>query len=317
MPATRPFRFGLKLRGAPTPDAWQAQARRAEALGYDTVLLADHVGYPLAPLPGALAAALATSRLKVGTSVLCNDFRHPAILAGEARSIDWLTGGRLELGIGAGWKLEDHAQTGIPRDPAATRIERLEEALIVIRGLFGDAPVSFEGEHYRVEDLPGTPTPPLPDRGERGGPPIHVGGGGRMLLGVAGRHADIVSINPRARTGRHDAEANLDGSASQLDRKLGWLREAAKDRFDQIEIATELHVVAVTEDRARADALLAERYPVPAEEARTVPHGLTGSVDEVCDLLTARRERWGTSYWIVPPAGMEEMAPVIERMAGR
>jgi len=308
----RRFRFGLKLRESDDPGGWAEQARRAEALGFETILLPDHIDFGFAPLPAALAAALATTRLRVGTSVLCNDFRHPAILAKEVATIDRLTGGRFELGLGAGWMQEDYRRTGIARDTAGSRIERLEEALIVIRGLFADGPVDFEGKHYQLRGLEGHPKPL-----QRGGPPILVGGGGKKLLGVAGRHADIVGINPTARSGVHDEATDLDASATSTDRKLAWLREAAGARFDSIEVACEVYLAQVVENRLEADRLVSERYHQPAEEARLVPNALVGSIDELADMLEARRERWSMSYWILPPNAMETMAPLVDRLAGQ
>ncbi len=312
MAHSRPFRFGLKLREAEDPEGWAEQARRAEALGFDTVLLPDHIDYGFAPLAGALAAAQATTRLRVGTSVLCNDFRHPTVLAKEAATIDRLSSGRFELGLGAGWMQEDYRRTGIERDSAAIRIERLEEALIVIRGLFSDGPVHFEGKHYHVSDLEGHPKPM-----QRNGPPILVGGGGKKLLGVAGRQADIVGINPTARSGVHDEATDLDASAESTDRKHDWLREAAGARFDSIEVACEVFLAEVLEDPTEADRLMSERYRRPALEARLVPNALVGSVDRLADVLEERRDRWSMSYWILPPHVMETMAPLVGRLAGR
>ena len=315
MPAARharAFRFGVKLRESDDRADWSEQARRAEALGYDTVLLPDHVDYGFAALPGALAAALATERLRVGTSMLCNDFRHPAILAKEVATIDRLSGGRFELGLGAGWMREDYQRTGITRDPAAVRIERLEEALIVIRALFGAEPVDFEGTHYRIADLAGHPKPV-----QSGGPPLLVGGGGERLLGVAGRHADIVGINPTARSGVHDAATDLDASAESTDRKLRWLREAAGARFDSIEVACEVYFAQVVDDPVEAARRVSERYRRPPEEAALVPNALVGSIDALAERLEARRERWSMSYWILPTAVMESMAPLVDRLSGR
>ncbi len=308
----RAFRFGVKLRESDDLAGWSEQARRAEALGYDTVLLPDHVDYGFAALPGALAAALATERLRVGTSMLCNDFRHPAVLAKEVATIDRLSGGRFELGLGAGWMREDYQRTGIARDPAAVRIERLEEALIVIRSLFAGSPVDFDGAHYKIEDLEGHPKPI-----QSGGPPLFVGGGGERLLRVAGRHADIVGINPTARSGVHDAATDLDASAESTDRKLGWLREAAGARFDSLEIACEVYFAQLVDDPADAARRVSERYRRPPEEARLVPNALVGSIDALAEVLEARRERWSMSYWILPTVVMESMAPLVDRLSGR
>lgn len=308
----RAFRFGIKLREADDPESWAELARRAESLGYSTILLPDHIDYGLAPLPAALAAAQATTRLRVGTSVLCNDFRHPAVLAKEVATVDRLSGGRFELGLGAGWLQADYRRTGIARDSAGVRIERLEESLKILRGLFGGGLVDFEGRHYRVEGLDGHPKPL-----QKGGPPILVGGGGRKLLGVAGRLADIVGINPAARSGVHDAATDMDGLAESTDRKLGWLREAAGARFEAIEVACEVYFAEVVDDPARAAQRLADRYRLPVAQAREIPHALVGSIDALADALEARRERWAMSYWVLPPPAMEPMAPLVERLSGR
>ncbi|MCE2392623.1 MAG: TIGR03621 family F420-dependent LLM class oxidoreductase [Proteobacteria bacterium] len=312
MSRERPFRFGLKLRQAASPADWAEAARRAEALGYSSALLPDHFGDQLAPLLGALAAAQATERLRVGTSVLSNDFRHPVVLAKEAASVDRLSGGRLELGIGAGWKSDEYAAAGLRFDPAWLRIERLEEALQILRGLFGPEAVDFRGRHYTLSGVRGSPRPARP-----GGPPIFVGGGGRRLLGVAGRRADIVGINPAARSGAHDVETDRDAGADRTDLKLDWLREAAGERFESLEIGMNAYVALVTEDRDRAEAALVERFRMPAEQAREVPYGWAGSVDRICEHLERCRERWCVSYWVVPPQARETLAPVVERMSGR
>ena len=312
MSRARPFRFGLKLRNASDAAEWAALARRAEALGYSTVLLPDHFGDQLAPLPAALAAAAATARLRVGTSVLSNDFRHPALLAKEAASVDRLSGGRLELGVGAGWMRAEYEAAGLDFDPARVRIERLEEALAVLRALFGPEPVDFRGRHYALSGLRGSPRPVQP-----GGPPIFVGGGGRRLLGVAGRRADIVGINPAARSGAHDAETDRDASAEATDRKLEWLREAAGERFESLEIGMNAYVALATDDRERADAALVERFRLPVERARQVPYGWAGSIESIGERLERCRERWRVSYWVVPPQAMEAMAPLVERLSGR
>ncbi len=307
-----PFRFGVKIRDAPDARGWADRARRAESLGYDTLVLSDHVGYGFSPLLGALAAAQATTRLRVGTAVLCNDFRHPAILAREAATLDLLSEGRLELGLGAGWMREDYARTGIARDPARLRIERLEETLCVLRGLFAGEPFSFAGEHYQIDSMAGFPTPI-----QSGGPPILVGGGGRQLLSVAGRHADIVGINPTARSGVHDEATDLDADASRTDEKLAWLREAAGPRFDAIEIACEVYLGEVIDDPAEADRRVSERYRQPPSRARAVPNALVGSLAQIEETIESRRARWSMSYWIFPETAMEAFAPVVAALAGR
>ena len=312
MSRARPFRFGLKLRNAANPEEWAVAARRAEELGYSTVLLPDHFRDELAPLLGALAAAQATTRLRVGTSVLSNDFRHPVLLAKEAASVDRLSGGRLELGIGAGWMRDEYLAAGLSFDPARLRIERLGEALQILRGLFGPEPLDFRGRHYTVSGLRGSPRPSQP-----AGPPIFVGGGGRRLLSVAARYADIVGINPAARSGTHDVETDRDAGADRTDQKLVWLRDAAGRRFDSLELGMNAYVALVTLDRERAEKALVERFRMPAEQALRVPYAWVGPVERICEHLEFCRERWCVSYWAVPAQAREAMAPVVERMSGR
>jgi probable F420-dependent oxidoreductase len=301
----------VKWRRASSFEQLAERARRVEAAGYSTLLLSDHFWDVLAPLPAAMAAAAATTTLRIGTSVLANDFRHPAALAKEIATIDVLSGGRFELGYGAGWMAEDYRWTGIPMDSPGVRIERMAEALAVMKGLWGDGPVDHRGEHYRIEQLEGWPKPIQP-----GGPPILIGGGGRRLLGVAARWADIVGINPVAVTGVHDAATNHDATAEATDRKLGWLREAAGARFDELELSMVAFRTRVPDERGAAERRLSERFELPPEQAVQVPHGWVGPIEKIADDLLAWRERWGISYWVVQPEVVDEVAPLVARLAG-
>lgn len=312
MPQSRRFRFGLKVRTSPDGKALAEAARRAERLGYDALLVSDHPTHPqLGPVATATALACATSTVRVGSSVVANDFRHPVLLAKEFATLDVLSGGRAELGIGTGWQQAEYETLGLPFDRAGRRIERLGEAIGVLRRFFAGQPFDFDGEHYRLGEI--SPYPPL----SRSTIPIMMGGGGQRFLTLAAKQADIIGINPAARSGAHDASTDADATEERTDEKIGWVREAAADRLDEVELAMQVYAGRITEDRAEGDRVLEARYPFAIEAARRVPYAWVGSVDHVCEALEARRERWGISYWIVMAEAMEEMAPVVDRLAGR
>jgi probable F420-dependent oxidoreductase len=308
----RPFRFAVQLSRADTGAEWAALARKAEDLGYSTLFVPDHFGDQLSPAVALMAAADATTDLRVGPLVLDNDFRHPVVLAKEAASIDRLSGGRLELGIGAGWMNDDYDQSGIAMDPPGVRIDRLEEALDVLEGLFAPGTFSYEGKHYRISALDGLPKPV-----QRDGPRLIIGGGGRRLLSLAARRADVVGVSPSIRSGRIDAAAARDGAADVTDRKLGWVRDAAGSRYGDVEINMLIFACVVTDDRASAIDAMAPLFGVPAEIVSDHPHAWVGTVAQICDDLVARRERWDASYLVVQgPDAMDAAAPIVARLAG-
>lgn len=307
----RRFRFGIQLSTASSAAEWVALARKAEDLGYSTLFLPDHFGDQLAPIPAMQAAADATTDLRVGALVFDNDFKHPVVLAKEIATVDVLSGGRVELGIGAGWMTTDYEQSGIPQDPPAVRVSRMEESIAVLKGLFAEGPLDFAGEHYRITGLEGTPKPV-----QRPHPPFLIGGGGRRVLGIAARQAQIVGVNPSLRSGRIDAETAADATASATDRKVAWVKEAAGDRFDEIELNCLLFAVIETADAAGTAEMMAGMFGISPDEVRDVPHALIGSVDEMCELLQARRERWGFSYIVVQGDALDTLAPVVARLAG-
>jgi len=306
----RPFRFGVT---APSPDAgtdWIERARRVERLGYSILVVPDHFRDHLAPVPALTAAALATTRLRVGSLVFSNDFRHPAVLARDAATIDVLSGGRFELGLGAGWLRAEYDQTGIPFDAPGTRVERLEEAVTIIKGLLGGERVTFVGRHYTVTDLEGRPAPV-----QRPHPPLAIGGGGRRTLTLAAREASIVGLVPRAR--RDGAGLDLaDLSDAATREKLAWVRAAAGDRFDSLELNALIQAVVVSEQREAAADQLAARFKVTREIVLESPYVALGTVEEICATLRQRRERYGISYFTVFERDVEAFAPVVERLAG-
>jgi len=287
-------------------------AQRAESLGYSTILVSDHPTHPqLAPLATAAALACATTRLRVGSSVLANDFRHPIVLAKEVASLDLISGGRVELGIGTGWKKAEYEAMGLVFDPASQRIERLREAIAILRGFWSGKPYALDGKHYAVKEISGFPTP------VQVRVPLLIGGGGRKVLSLAAEAADIVGINPAARSGAHDLETDLDSTAAATDEKLRWITQAAGARMDELELCMQVYADCVTQSRTEGDRALAARYAFSLEEARQVPYAWVGSVDEICEGLEQKRARWGVSYWVVPEHAMESLAPVVGRMTDR
>ena len=307
----RPFRFGIQCKGPVDPQGWAALARKVEDLGWSTLTVADHLDEALAPLPALMAAADATTTLRLGTMVLANDYRHPVVVAKEAATLDLLTGGRFELGIGAGWMTSDYEAAGIPLDRPGVRVDRLAEALAVLRGLWAPGPFSFSGAHYRITALDGRPAPVTP-----GGPPIVIGGGGRRVLQLAAREADVVALNVNLRAGVIDERAFPDGTPESTDRKVGWIREAAGPRFDDLELQVRVHLAMVTDERDAVIEELAPAFGLTPDEASTTPHALIGSVDQLCDQLVERRERWGISYLGMSADQLDAFAPVVARLAG-
>ena len=307
----RRFRFGVQLSTAPTGADWASLARRAEALGYSSLLLPDHFGDQLAPLPAMMAAADATTELRVGALVHDNDFKHPVVLAKELATVDVLSGGRVEVGLGAGWMTSDYEQSGIPMDPAGVRVDRMEEAITVLKGCFAGEPFDFSGSHYRISGLTGTPVPV-----QRPHPPLIIGGGGRRVLGIAAREADVVGINPALRSGTIDAEAARDAGADATDRKLGWVRDAAGARFDDLELNCLILAPVVTDDVDGSAALMGSMFGMSATELLDSPHVLIGDTSRMAEVLEQRRDRWGFSYIVVQGDAMEPFAPVVERLRG-
>jgi probable F420-dependent oxidoreductase len=311
LPDPKPFRFGIQCSSPPEVDrrSWAALARRLEGIGAYRMTVSDHLDDQLAPIASLMAAADATTTLRVGALVLCNDYRHPAVMAKEAATLDLLSDGRFELGLGAGWMTTDYAHAGIPMDPAPVRVARLEEAVQVVRGLLSGAPCTFHGEHYRIDGLTGGP-------GARTDLPLVIGGGGRRVLEVAGRHADIVGLNPRLSKGVIDADAGPSATEAATVEKLGWIRAAAGDRYAGLELQTRIHVVIVTDDRSGMAEAMAPAFGIPAAEALRSPHALCGTVDQIVDDLVERRELLGISAIGLSLADLDAMEPVIERLAG-
>lgn len=280
-------------------------------MGISALTVADHLDDQLAPIAALMAVADATTTLRVGSLVLANDYRHPVVLAKEAATVDALSGGRLEFGLGAGWMAEDYHMAGIQMDRPGVRIERLEEALEIITGLWADGPVEVDGDHYTVAGLEGQPKP-----AQRPRPPIMIGGGGAKVLALAGRWADIVGLNPTLAAGVIDERAGPSATAEATEEKLRIVREAAGDRFGSIELQTRIHLAIVSDDRRSVFDLFAGGFGLTPDQARHSPHALCGTVEQIVDDLVERRERFGISMIGLSASALDDMAPVIDRLAG-
>lgn len=311
MTAPRPFRFGAQVAFAPSRRAWVDKARRLEDLGYSTLSMPDHFDDQLAPFAALAVAAEATTSLRVGTLVLDNDYRHPLVAAKEAATLDLLSDGRLELGLGAGWLRSDYEQSGIALDPPAVRIDRFEEGVAVVKGLLGGGRFSFGGRWYTVTDHPGTPRPVQCPR-----PPILIGGGRRRMLSIAGREADIVSVNFDLGSGTVGPQLGATATAAATAEKVGWVRQAAGARAGDLELSATLYWVMVSDERASMAAGLGMGFGLSAEEVLAMPNFAIGTVEQIAEDLVARREQFGFSYVIVGGEAWGAMAPVVARLAG-
>lgn len=312
MGTPRPFCFGVQMTQADSAAAWTAKAQRAEALGYNILHMPDHLSGRLAWGPALATAAAATRTIRLGTFVLANDFRHPAFVAQEAATLDLLSGGRFELGIGAGWLGDDYRQSGIPLASPGVRVGRLEEAIQILKKLFGDEPVTFSGQHYTITELDGYPKPV-----QRPHPPFVIGGGGKRILEIAAREAATINLVPKSRPDGSGLDV-ADSTTAAFDQKLAWVRDAAGDRFPEIELGILLQRLIVTDDIASAvEALSHEWAPLTPDELRACPLVLAGSIAEIVETLQTRRQRWGLSSVVVFERDMESFAPIVSRLAGR
>ncbi len=293
---THPFRFGVQLQNLP-PATWRQRLQNIESLGYSSVFWPDHFHTQWEPVTALAAAATAAERLNVGSLVYDVDYRHPVVLAKAAATLQLLSGGRHEFGIGAGWMETDYREAGMTYDRPGVRIARLIEAVEVIRQMWRDERSSFTGEHYQtrgvapaVEPLPQTP------------PKLLIGGGGPKLLAYAARTADIVGINPSLPKGAVLADTPGDLSPENVAKKVGWVREAASEAGrdpDAIELTTLAFVVAITDTPGPLREALAKDSPMSPEQIADCPLFITGSASEIRDTLERRREKTGISYVVI------------------
>lgn len=305
------FRFSASLGGLSTGDL-VANAVRAEELGFSAVNLPDHFTDQAAPLIGLTAAAMATTNLRVLPLVLANDYREPVVLAKELATLDALSGGRLEFGIGAGWMISDYEQAGIDYDSAGTRIRRLAESVDILMSLLRGETVDVHGEFYSVTGALSQPLPVQP-----GGIPLMLAGGKQKMLTLAGAKADIVGFNPGLTAGVIDERAGRTATAEKTDEKLTWIKDGAGSRFDSIELQTRVHLTMITDDRDKVAAEVAPLLGISADEALESPHALVGTVEQCIEDLQRWRDRWGISFVSVNGSDLEAFAPVVQALSGK
>jgi probable F420-dependent oxidoreductase len=311
----RPFQFLADARAVADGRRLAADARRAEAIGFHALVIPDHLIDQLSPVPAMATIAAATERLRIGAFVFNNDLRHPAVLAQDLASLDVLSGGRLDVAIGAGWNRPEYQAIGIPFERQPIRHARLAEAIAVLKGAFGDEPFSFRGEHYTITDLDGRPKPV-----QRPHPPILIGGGGRRTLTLAAREADTVGLAPRIQPDGRGDPASITFAATA--EKIEWVRKAAGPRFDDLvlNVYPSMSSIVVTDHARReardlVDGLRARTgIEITDDEALESPHIFIGSIEGLAEKLRIQRERLGISSIMV--GTIDELAPLVERLAG-
>ncbi len=309
---THPFRFGVEMMAPFDGMSWADSAKEVEALGYSTLFVPDHFHEGYGPITAMATAAMATTTLKVGPMVLACDFRHPAVLARELASIDVLSQGRLEVGLGAGYQETDYDRSGITMDAPGVRVSRLIEHTLVLQLLFGNGPATFDGQYYQITDLDGTPKP-----FRDGGPPIIIAGGGQRLLTFAASTADIIGVNPSLPSAKDRANAGRDALEAAIDEKFEWIRDSAGDRFESLEFTAWLSVAHVTEDATAVAEKMSHRFAAPPDDVLASPIILVGNESQIDDQLHRRRERWGYSYHVLQADRAHEFAPIVQRLTGR
>jgi probable F420-dependent oxidoreductase len=309
---SHPFRFGVQASATADRAGWIDLARKVESLGYSTLTMPDHFGEQLAPVPALMSAADATTTLRIGALVWDNDYKHPVVFAKEMATLDVLSGGRLEIGIGAGWMISDYEQSGIPYDANGVRIDRFVEGLAVIKAALGGEQFSYSGAHYTVTGYTGYPRPHQQPR-----PPILIGGGGKRVLGIAGREADIVGINGTAAAGTVDLAMLATMTAGAVDDKVALVKQAAGTRWDAIELNVRAFMVNVTNERITTMSAIATSIGFEPAMVAESPFALIGTPAQLVDDLLQRRERWGFSYIIVGAEDVESFAPVVAELADR
>lgn len=311
-PFIRPFRFGVQCSRAASRTEWIELARRTEDNGFDCLTMPDHFTDQLAPVPALQSVADATTKLRVGALVWDNDYKHPVVLAKELATIDLLSEGRLEIGLGAGWMISDYEQAGIPYDSAGVRIDRFVEGLEIMKRAMAAGPFSFTGKHYTVTNYDGQPKPV-----QQPMPPILIGGGGKRVLSFAAREADIIGINGTMTAGVVGPDAISTMTADAVDEKVSIVREAAGARLEKIEMNIRAFFVKVTDDAAGTLSGVAQMIGVEPDMVAATPFALIGSPDKIVEDLLARREKWGFSYIIVGAEDVDSFAPVVAALNGK
>ncbi|HET8841282.1 MAG TPA: TIGR03621 family F420-dependent LLM class oxidoreductase [Ktedonobacteraceae bacterium] len=314
MSTPHPFRFGVTLFGAPSRQEWIAKVHKVEDLGYSVLQVPDHLGNQFSPILALMAAAEASRTLRLGTLVLDINYRHLALLVKEVATLDLLSEGRFELGLGAGWIARESQMTGIPFDPAGQRVGRLEEAVHLLKGLFSAGPMTFAGRYYSINGFEAFPKP-----FQHPHPPLLLSGGGKRMLSIAGSFADIVTLNPPVAPDGNSIDM-AEATAEATTQQITWIREAAGDRFAQIELGNFVIGGVKTQREQRLDPRIAAAFRSRTTGEQQSPQGiytLVGSVDQICEHVLANRERFGLSYISVLEQDLETFAPIVARLSGK
>jgi probable F420-dependent oxidoreductase len=305
-----PFRFGVQQSSASSAEEWTSVARRAESLGYSILVMPDHLNNQLSPLAALAAVAGATTRIHLGAFVVANDYRHPLVLAREAATLDFLSNGRFELGMGAGWMVSDYRALGMPYDPPARRVDRLEESVVVVKRLLTGETLTFDGLHYHLDRATAGVAPV-----QRPRLPLAIGAGGPRMLRLAAREADIVGLLPgfSERGWPNMTQASETATAA----KVAIVREAAGDRFEQLELNVWVHSAGIA---GRGNSLIGSAVAAAGGAATAVyssPYVIWGTLGAVRERLLRRRDALGISYYTIPARSMESMAPLVDALAGK
>lgn len=325
----KPFRFSLQCFNTDSPANWRNLIAKTEALGYSTFFLADHflsegpalegTFHPpqmLAALPAIAMALEQTSTLRVGCRVFCNDYHHPIMLAKEAATMDYLSEGRLEFGIGAGWIKAEYEAANFPFDDFPARYERFAEFVHGYKAFMSGEPLDIDGDFVQWSGFHGTPTPTQSPY-----PPLMIGGGSKKILTFAGEEADIVSLNFNNRAGMLGPDGMASGVADATAKKIDWIKAGAGARFSDIELEIGAYNTIITDHQEPTAAAIGEALGMSKEDILTHPHCLIGDIDFICDELIRRREAYGISYVAVIDDGennmVEAFAPVVERLSGK
>ena len=320
---SKPFRFGVQSFNADSAEDWAGQVRRAEELGYSTFHLADHILGPgpalekanhpeqnLAAIPAMAYAAAVTRSINIGCRVFCVDYHLPVVLIKSAMTIDKLSGGRLEFGLGAGWITEEYQALAITKDEPRVRIDRLADVIEGVKAFCADGMADLTNDTIEWKDFSGVPKP-------LSRPPIMIGGGSPRILRLAGREADIVSLNFNNRSGMIGPDGVGTSTEEETRKKIRWVQEGAGDRFDDLEIEIGAYFTFVMDDPAPVLGQFAQMFGLSEDEMSRHPHALFGSADAICDELERRRELFGISYITVGKDNMESFAPIVDRLNGR
>jgi probable F420-dependent oxidoreductase len=304
------FRFAVQQGFAPTGEAWASLARRVESLGYDVLVMPDHLGHQLSPLVALTAAAAATTRLRVGAFVFANDYRHPLILAREAASLDLISGGRFELGLGAGWMPRDYRRLGKTYDPGPVRVDRLAESVPLVKRLLAGETVTHKGANYELNGASvGVETVQKPR------PPLAIGAGGPRMLRLAAREAEIVGLTPGFNaSGRPIIRQATDKATAE---KVAIVKEAAGERFERLELNLWVGYAGLVGSGNSPLGSLEAAAGWAAARLAGSPYAMFGTLASVREQLLRRRDRLGISYYTIPGRAMESMAPLVEALSGK